>query len=89
MMKDMRTIHKYSISEPVLMPEGYRILKAAMQGDKPTIWVELDKDRERVYFLQFVVYGTGVDIPDNPGIYLDTLFEGALVWHVYYVIAEC
>lgn len=85
----MRTIHKYSISEPVPLPEGYRILKASMQGDKPTIWVELDKDREKVYSLQFVAYGTGFDIPDNPGIYLDTLFEHDFVWHVYYVIAEC
>jgi hypothetical protein len=71
------------------MPEGYRILKAGIQDGEPVIWVELDKDREKVFSLQFVVYGTGFDIPDNPGIYLDTLFEGALVWHVYYVTAEC
>lgn len=88
-MRDMRTIYKYSISNTVLLPEGFRILKAAVQEGEPTIWVELDKDRESVYSLQFVVYGTGWEIPENPGIYLDTLFENNFVWHVYYVIAEC
>lgn len=86
----MRTIHKYNnIVDPILVPEGYRILKAGVQNNAPAIWVELDKNREKVYSLQFICYGTGQEIPDNPGIYLDTLFDGNFVWHIYYVIAEC
>lgn len=70
---------------PILLPEGYKVLKAGLRDGDLFIWVELEKDREEVFAIQIMVYGTGMEIPENPGTYIDSIFQEEFVWHVYYI----
>ena len=85
MTKDMRIIYKYPTVSRIFLPEGYKVLKAGLQNGTIFVWIELDKDREEVFAVQFMEYGTGMEIHDNPGIYIDSIFQEEFVWHVYYI----
>ena len=73
---------------PVRVPEQYKVLTAGPQGDYDCVWIQLDSEREEMFELIFKIYGTGREIPANPGIYVTTYFEGPFVWHVYYVSSQ-
>ncbi len=89
-----RTIYKYDLTigtlgEAHLLSAGAKILAFGNQRETCVIWAEIDPDAPKVR-RQFVVYGTGHPMPDNPGIYIGTaLFAGgALVLHAYEVEAS-
>ena len=68
------------------LPVGAQILTVQMQHDIPCIWALVDqyaKSEER----RFRTYGTGYDIPANPGQYIGTvhMHGSILVWHVFEV----
>lgn len=85
------TIYKYPVmisdEVEVLMPRSARILHVAQQplavGDLQ-VWAHIDK-REPMVVRKLRIYGTGHDMPGEPGRFIGTvLFNGgALVWHVY------
>lgn len=86
-----RTIHKYYLTTGTfgaayLLPVGAKILSFGNQRETCVLWAEVDPDAPEVC-RQFVVYGTGHPMPDNPGIYIGTaLFAGGdLVLHAYEV----
>lgn len=82
----MKTIWKFRLktSECVLpMPEGAKVLCVGMQEGELSLWAEVDDGKAKVY-RNFEVYGTGWEITSNFGLrYIDTVFDGSLVWHVY------
>jgi hypothetical protein len=82
----MKTIYKYSINDSVPVPEHFKVLTAAFQGGDPYIWIELDPNREAKMQVQFSIFGTGGELPENPGIYLNTVFQNEFVWHIYYQV---
>jgi hypothetical protein len=82
-----RTIWKFQlnpIARGVVMPVGAKVLTAREQGDTICIWAEVDPDAEGS-MRHFVVYGTGHEMPDDPGTYIGTasLSGGRLIFHVY------
>ena len=88
----MRRIYKYplditkgeqgvGIRFDVPMPKGARILTVQMQAGLPTIWADVSKDREATRRL--VIYGTGWDLPQEPGVYVSSVQSGPYVWHIY------
>lgn len=80
----MKTIYKYPTGF-VDMPKGAIVRKAGTQNGEFFVWAEVDPSQpleER----QFSVYGTGWELEDRPLCYIDTVFEGAFVWHVYEVL---
>ena len=85
-----RTIWKYQIpiangSHTVTLPGvGVRPLHVAMQGDIPTLWVEVDPDAYKTWDIKYQWFGTGHDIPGN-AMYVDTVQDGIFVWHLYEV----
>jgi hypothetical protein len=82
-----RTIWKYALSPRgigISMPVGAKVLTAREQNDAICIWAEVDPEAEKV-LRHFRIYGTGHDMPDDPGTYIGTTSfrGGALIFHVY------
>lgn len=46
------------------------------------LWAVVDPSMPRVP-VEIAIYGTGVDIPDNPGRYIATVQTGPYVWHYF------
>ena len=84
----MKTIWKYPLQvarvQHVRMPEGAKVLCVhTHQQGQPTIWCEVTPGNPLTTRV-FNVYGTGWDIPDNPGRHIGTVHqESGLVWHFY------
>ena len=84
----MTTIYKYTlpnVGRNVLdLPDGAKVLTVQMQGHAACLWAQVEphKPTGRRFF---DVYGTGHDMPADPGDYVATIQmeSGALVWHVF------
>lgn len=87
----MRTIHKFLLngtSETVFNSyAGAKILSAGCQNkDQLVVWVEVDNAVRGISQLKVCVYGTGWELPDNPGRFIGTVQDGTgYVWHIYEV----
>ena len=84
----MKTIYKFSVPkmEQVLhMPVGYKILTVAYQEDILCLWAELDPSLlARPIPVIISIYGTGWDMPEDPGNYIGTVQTvDGFVWHVF------
>lgn len=81
-------IWKFTLDElgeqVVSMPGKARILSVQMQGNKPQVWAFCDPYEPKEP-RHFAVYGTGFDMPENPGHHLATLqlSGGDIVIHVF------
>ena len=81
-------IYKYPLGVPMggatelMLPKGAVVLKVGCQGARYMIWMlvdtEVDEDRRR----DFAIIGTGAQVPER-ATYLDTIFDGPHVWHVF------
>jgi hypothetical protein len=68
-------------------PLGAKILHVDLQQrapHQPSMWVQLDEEREPVLEHHFEVVGTGHPVPKG-GIYVGTWQEDGYVWHLYEV----
>ena len=89
------TIWKYpleavaGVPQLYAMPELARILHVSMQHDKPIIWA-LGNTKRELFTREFVVLGTGHEVPDDNLKYLGTgvALAGLLVWHVFERLVE-
>lgn len=85
----MKTIHKYLLhgtsETKFVAPLGAKILSAGCQGrDTLVVWAEIDADTTHTQVCTVYVYGTGWDIPDNPGRFIATVIDSSgFVWHIY------
>jgi hypothetical protein len=85
----MRTIYKYHLklqdSTVIQLPVHAEILKVAPQGDTGMLWAEVETDNSPED-RRFAVYGTGWPISNADRLqYIDSIFIGPFVWHVYEV----
>jgi hypothetical protein len=85
----MKTIYKYPLVSPAInaieLPVGAQVLTVQMQGSNPQIWALVDLDEKAVELRKFYIYGTGDQMPDNPGQYIGTfqMKDLGLVWHLF------
>ena len=84
----MKTIYKYELTGPceIYIPEYAAVLKCGVQDEKIIIWclVETDRPTEKRCFS---IVGTGQFINDTKKlVYIDTVFIGRFVWHVFEII---
>jgi hypothetical protein len=83
-------IYKYRLIKSGSNPNGFYaniengsvVLRVDAQRGDFCVWVLVDpsaqkKDR------QFMIYGTGQDLPDPMGTYINTFFEDSFVWHAF------
>ena len=86
----MKTIYKYQLNTPISvqgieMPKGAEIIKVGNQFDLITIWAIVDTEAEKE-LVEINVFGRGHEMYTNEKTerqYLDSVFIGPLVWHVF------
>ena len=80
----MKTIYKYELPthQRIVLPENYVVLSVGMQRDTTYLWCLVDPASNKKE-VQFSIYGTGWDMPNDPGKYIGTYFDGSFVWHVF------
>ena len=83
----MKVIWKWPIEPVLMMPAGCQVLDVQQQGGVLTLWALVDPNAA-TNPRHFRVYGTGEELPDNPGDYVATAQVGPMVWHVFEVSAE-
>lgn len=82
----MKAIHKYSLEvghNAVEMPEGAQVLTVQEQGGRMQMWALVNPEVTRKVERTFMAYGTGEEVPSNPGAYVATVQLGWTVWHVF------
>jgi hypothetical protein len=74
-------IHPYAMN---MMPVGAKPLSVHAQGDDLFLWALVDTEAE-LEDREFVIVGTGHELPDHAGEFLGTalLADGRLVLHVF------
>lgn len=80
----MNIIYKYLVPAGVCkieMPKGAKIIKAGVQSREIYIWVQIDENVVETETRRVEVVGTGESFV--AGNYIDTVFLGSLVFHVY------
>jgi hypothetical protein len=80
----MKTIYKYTLDEPVRIPQGSTVVQVGIQDGLYCIWAIVDTDaplEER----RFVVVGTGRELSNNM-VHVGTVFENPFVWHIMELI---
>lgn len=86
---DRRGAESYVLREVgVDIPRDFKILTANLQrkpggGDNYVVWADIDVDSEP-QMVRFALVGTGWDSPPEEYKYINTVFEGSFVWHIYY-----
>lgn len=81
-----RVIHKFNIGEnnKIVVREGYKVLSVMIQRGQICMWVEFDPE-EAHEIVEISIYGTGVDMPDEPGKFIGSVMsaDNSLVFHIY------
>lgn len=89
----MQTIHKYPFPERVFpgepfvmkLPEGAQVRHFASQADHPCVWAQVEYGTPASVERDFVLIGTGREVP-NGATYIGTIHNPAhLVWHLFEV----
>jgi hypothetical protein len=83
----MKRVYKYRLvtfGDIIRLPKDSHPIKVAIQDELSTVWVEISDDTRMVYF-EFRTIGTGQPI-DEEYTYIDTYFDGPMVWHVYWKV---
>ena len=82
----MKVIYKYPVGEEIDLPCDHKVLKAEYQGTELFAWVLVDLESETEKY-KFVIKGTGhpEGLFYDEGEYVDTVFEGPYVWHIFKV----
>lgn len=78
-------IYKYELHPSIPevdLPEGAKVLSAGEQGGGIVVWALVDPEAERVP-RRISIYGTGHEVPADPGTFVQTVFVGPLVFHVF------
>ena len=84
----MKSIWKYPLEvtdeQTISAPSGAKLLHVALQGGDLCVWAEVSPAAIKAP-LPIRIYGTGHDLPDDPGKHLGTfmLEGGTLVFHAY------
>lgn len=84
----MKTIWKWTLQPKttISMPAGAQLLAVQEQYGQPQLWALVDPTAAPSP-RHFSIYGTGHEMPDNPGQYVGTfqMHAGQLVLHVFEV----
>lgn len=84
----MNLIYKYKLDiadrQAIDLPVNARIIKCEEVFNDVFIWAII-KAENALEKVEFAIYGTGHPLPDDPGIYLNTLIlnKGSFVIHVF------
>jgi len=72
--------------QSLIMPKSAEVVAVQMQGSTPCIWALCD-EKAKVEQRTFAMYGTGYEMPDNPGTYIGT-FQVPGLRYVFHLFAK-
>jgi hypothetical protein len=73
----------YSTDNRKDIPKGFKVLHFGEQHGHACFWAEIEPEAA-TETVEFSYYGTGWELPDDPGEYLGTfVVHNSLVWHWY------
>jgi hypothetical protein len=82
----MKTIWKFKLTpvSALHIPAKGKLMTVQVQREEPCLWVLVDPNAQTELRV-FDTYGTGHNLPENPGTYVATFQtnNGHLVWHVF------
>lgn len=84
----MKTVWKFPLrvveEQEVTVPAGAQLLHVEIQGETAQLWALVDPNVSTVN-RTVCIYGTGHNMPDNPGRYINTFtaYNGALIFHAF------
>ncbi len=81
----MRVVFKYLLAPnitPVMAPKHAIPLKVGAQEGKMYLWMEVDTDQLLTEY-HYSVFGTGHNMFECTGTYVDTVFMDSFVFHIY------
>lgn len=83
----MKVIYKYELARTVSLPIDSQVLKVGIQNGIMQMWVLVDPNERETYECNFEIIGTGHNFEFNylTHTYIDSLFDGPFVWHVWQV----
>lgn len=81
------TIWKYPLAtqsglQMVSMPRDSVVRRFAVQDGSPCVWAEVDPTAAQV-IQEFVIVGTGHQLPGGLFRYVGSCDDGPFVWHLY------
>ncbi len=88
-IEQTRRVYKYTLEradqQTISLPAHGHLLKVAMQDGNICIWWQFTEGYGMQDF-NFLIVGTGHAIPENMSVsYIDSVFDGPFVWHIYIV----
>jgi hypothetical protein len=83
----MRVIYKYELTQTIQLPIDSQVLKVGMQNDIMQMWVLVDPNQKETSQRNFEIIGTGHSFEFDylTHTYIDSLFDGPFVWHIWEV----
>lgn len=81
--------YQYSLNEgrsSFAIPLFSKLLKVGVQNGHITFWFRVDPFETRVETFSFFICPTGGEVPtayQGDDCYIDTVFDGPYVWHVF------
>ena len=81
----MKVIYKYELARTITLPINSQVLKVGMQNGGMYIWVLVDENEKQTYYANFEIIGTGHSFEFDylTHTYIDSLFDGPFVWHIW------
>jgi hypothetical protein len=84
----LKTIHKQKLGEGTekkfSAPPGAVVLTVQYVLDTLCVWYIVDPDLAPTHLYTLNIYGTGWELPDNPGKYITTVIDSkGYVWHIF------
>jgi hypothetical protein len=83
----MRVIYKYELTQTIQLPIDSQVLKVGMQNGIMQMWVLVDPNQKETSQRNFEIIGTGHSFEFDylTHTYIDSLFDGPFVWHIWEV----
>jgi hypothetical protein len=83
----VKTIWKYPLAPEVTleMPLGAKVLCVHLQHADVCLWALVDSSETRREKRYFAAFGTGHELPLDPGEYIGTVLDSLLVFHIFEV----
>ncbi len=81
----LRQVYKYALERSVDLPIGGKVLKIKEQDGEIMLWWDFPIiEPPQTEKIEFAVIGTGVLYEElEYATFIDTVFSGRFVWHVY------
>jgi hypothetical protein len=70
----------------LILPQRAKILTFAFQQGTPTIWALVETEQLKTQHRSFRIAGTGHNLPEGELDFIDTIFVGDLVFHLFEVL---